>query len=429
MNLIGPIVALVACVVLCLSAYLTVLYVETQKLRPHARVLSFELFENRIMPRLRCDAEQGRRRYIMVRQIALGALAIDFTLMALERSSAAAALLEAGVLTIASVLIFAHVLPSVLLTRTEGRWALALTPLFRALGWSVAPLVLLAGFADSVVELGGEEPEENSNGTAGDITALLDAGQEEGLIGEDDRKLIRSVVEFGDKTVREVMTPRPQMVTISRDASVEELRRLQIEEEYSRIPVFAENIDDMVGFVHSRDVLEIGEDDRERKKVIEMLRPIALVPESKEISALMRELQENNAQMAIVVDEYGQTAGLATMEDLMEEIVGEIRDESEPGHDVTLYPDGSFVASGNLDLDRLEELVGYRPDDAIESTTIGGLVCEELGQVPLPGAKISVEGVEIEVLSADERRVRSVRARREPAAKQTAPRSDEEGVV
>lgn len=429
MIFIGPIIAVVACAILCLASYLTILYVETQKLRPHARVLSFELFENRIMPRLKCDADQGRRRYDMVRQIALGALAIDFILMTLERSGGAAALLEAVVLTVASTLVFAHILPSVLITRTDGRWALALTPLFRALGWSVAPLVLLAGFADSVVELGGEEPEKNGNGTAGDITALLDAGQEEGLIGEDDRKLIRSVVEFGDKTVREVMTARPQMVAISRDASVEELRRLQIDEEYSRIPVYAETIDDIVGFVHSRDVLEIGEDEREQKKVAEMLRPIALVPESKEISALMRELQESNAQMAIVVDEYGQTAGLATMEDLMEEIVGEIRDESEPGHDVTFYPDGSFVASGNLDLDRLEELVGYRPDDGIESTTIGGLVCEELGQVPLPGAKVLLEGVEIEVLSADERRVRSVRARRDPAAKRTAPESDQEGVV
>jgi CBS domain containing-hemolysin-like protein len=126
----------------------------------------------------------------------------------------------------------------------------------------------------------------------------------------------------------------------------------------------------------------------------------------------MPELQQKNAQMAVVIDEYGQTAGVVTMEDMMEEIVGEIRDESEPDHDVVEKPDGSFVASGNLDLDRLAELADFVPDDEIESTTIGGLVCEHLGQVPDPGARVRIDGIDIEVLSADDRRVRSVSIRR-----------------
>ena len=126
----------------------------------------------------------------------------------------------------------------------------------------------------------------------------------------------------------------------------------------------------------------------------------------------MRELQESNAQMAVVIDEYGQTAGLVTMEDMMEEIVGEIRDESDPDRDVSREEDGSFTASGNLDLDRLEELAGFRPSEDLESTTLGGLVCEHLGQVPAAGAKLRLDGLEIEVLAADERRVNQVSVRR-----------------
>ena len=151
------------------------------------------------------------------------------------------------------------------------------------------------------------------------------------------------------------------------------------------------------------------------------------MPETKPIHELMRELQRQNAQMAIVIDEYGQTAGLVTMEDMMEEIVGEIRDESEPDRDVVEYPDRSFVASGNLDLDRLSELAGFRPPDDTESTTLGGLVCEHLGQVPVPGTRVRLEGIEIEVLSADDRRVRSLRVRRAPEAT-GAPVSSEERV-
>jgi CBS domain containing-hemolysin-like protein len=128
-------------------------------------------------------------------------------------------------------------------------------------------------------------------------------------------------------------------------------------------------------------------------------------------------MQEQNVHMAIVIDEYGQTGGLATMEDLMEEIVGEIRDESEPELDVVEQPDHSFIADGNVDLDRLEELVDFRPDEEFETTTIGGLVCEQLGQVPAPGAKIQLDGIEIEVLTADERRVSRVRVRRLPPSK------------
>jgi CBS domain containing-hemolysin-like protein len=226
--------------------------------------------------------------------------------------------------------------------------------------------------------------------------------------------------------VREVMTARPRIIALEAESSVEELRQLLIEEEHSRIPVYEETIDNILGFVHGRDTLEIEQDRRETMRVRDLVRPLALVPETKPIRDLVRELQDTNAQMVIVVDEYGQTAGLVTMEDMIEEIVGEIRDESEPSRDVVEYPDKSIVSSGNLDLDRLEELVGFVPREDIESTTIGGLVCEQLGQVPAPGAVLIVDGISVEVLSSDSRRVRTVRVRKTaPAVVEKSERVEE----
>jgi len=147
-------------------------------------------------------------------------------------------------------------------------------------------------------------------------------------------------------------------------------------------------------------------------RVKELIRPIALVPETKPINELLREMQDSNTQMSIVIDEYGHTAGLVTMEDMMEEIVGEIHDESDSRADVVEQPDHSFIVDGNLDVDRLDELVGFRPDDDFESTTIGGLVCEQLGQVPAAGAKMKLDGIEIEVLAGDQKRVSSLRISR-----------------
>ena len=211
-------------------------------------------------------------------------------------------------------------------------------------------------------------PEEN-------IEALIAAGTEEGLIDEDDRKLIQSVVEFGDKLVREVMTPRPNIVAISADATLEQLRQLVINEQYSRIPVYEENIDQVIGFVHVRDMFELEEDEREHRTVRDLMRPIRFVPETKPVNDLMREMQQDSTHMVIVVDEYGNTAGLATMEDLVEVIVGEIRDEHEPdqrcrrGRPGRLHRLRQFRSGA-----RLSDLFEFPPGEDIESTTVGGLV-------------------------------------------------------
>jgi CBS domain containing-hemolysin-like protein len=217
------------------------------------------------------------------------------------------------------------------------------------------------------------------------------------------------VVAFGDKTVREVMTARPKMVAIDAGRSVEALRGLVIHEQYSRIPVFEETVDNIVGFVHVRDLFELEEEERAQKTIRDLMRPMSIVPESKKVADLLREMQESGAHMVAVVDEYGNTAGLATLEDLVEEVFGEIRDEHEPTEDVTPDPEGGYVVAGSYDVDQLRELVDFRPNGELESTTVGGLVCECLGRVPKVGESIERGGVRFEVRAANELRVDQVR--------------------
>jgi CBS domain containing-hemolysin-like protein len=270
--------------------------------------------------------------------------------------------------------------------------------------------VAVSAFFQSLTELTNGEPEQNAIATpAENIEALITAGTEEGLIEESDRELIQSVVEFGDKTVREVMTARPNIVAVAADRSLEDLRELVITEQYSRIPVYETGIDRIIGFVHVRDMFELDEDERQGRTVRELLRPISFVPETKPVKGLLKEMQQDRVHMAIVVDEYGNTAGLVTLEDLVEEVFGEIQDEHEPVEDVVKDSSGRYVVSGNFSLDRLEELLDFHPAEQPDSTTAGGLVSEWLGHVPQPGESVERQGIRIEVLKSNDLRVEQVR--------------------
>jgi CBS domain containing-hemolysin-like protein len=263
-------------------------------------------------------------------------------------------------------------------------------------------------FLQSLFELGRPAPGEE---TAAEehIEALISAGEEEGIIEEGDRELIQSVVAFGDKTVRDVLTPRPRVVAISQDATLDELRELAITEQFSRIPAFDGDIDSITGFVHVRDMFELDEEERAKRKVRDILRPVRLVPETKPVNDLQKEMQEEGAHMAVVVDEYGSTAGIVTLEDMVEEIVGEIHDEHEPARDFHEESDGSYVVSGSFDLGRLGDLLEFRPPDGTESTTVGGLITEWLGHVPAVGEEAERDGIQIKVLAANNLRVDQVR--------------------
>ncbi|HVW11926.1 MAG TPA: hemolysin family protein [Bryobacteraceae bacterium] len=307
----------------------------------------------------------------------------------------------------------AYLVPQVIYERSRCHWMLALLPILLVAKVIVRPFVLALHLLHVLIDIVKPQPENEDKATpAENIDTLITAGTEEGLIKEDDRKLIESVIAFGDKVVREVMTPRPNMITVRAEDTLAQLHQLVVNEQYSRIPVSETSIDEIVGFVHVRDMFEVAEKDREIRRVRELMRPVRLVPETKLVHELMREMQQDGSHMVIVVDEYGNTAGLATMEDLVEVIVGEIRDEHEPGSDIGEDGQGGFVVSGNFDLARLGDLLDFHAEEDVESTTIGGLITEWLGHVPKAGETIERDGLRAEVLAADEMRVEQVKLSR-----------------
>jgi CBS domain containing-hemolysin-like protein len=253
-----------------------------------------------------------------------------------------------------------------------------------------------------------EEPAEAA-------TAYLDQGEEQGLIEGDERKLLQSIVDFGDTLVREVMTPRPDVVAIRESATLEQLYALFREQEYSRIPVYKENLDNILGVIFVKDLLVLSDDSHRAgapKAIHGLIRPATFVPETKRVTELLKEFQRKQVQIAIVVDEYGGTAGLVTLEDLLEEIVGEIRDE----YDVETEPiveeaDGSYVFSAKVNIAEVRDRLGVDIEpEGFE--TVGGFVLTRVGRVPAVGESFEIDGLDVEVLEAERRRIHKVRFRR-----------------
>jgi putative hemolysin len=221
------------------------------------------------------------------------------------------------------------------------------------------------------------------------------------------------VVEFGDKRVREVMTPRPEIVAVPATMTVAEVTELLDKYPYSRIPVFEGNIDHIKGILYAKDLLQVADVEAHTRTVSDLMRPeVYFVPETKLGSDLLREMQRDNARLAVVIDEYGGVAGLVTIEDLVEEIVGEIRDEHEKS-EIVKESDTSYIFNGNTDVDLLEKLLGVRPDEK-EATTIAGLVSELAGHIPKAGEVFEENGLRFEVLESTERRVDRVRVSLQP---------------
>ena len=406
-------IAAALAVLLSLTAFVQLLYLESLRLRTRD-LPSLEFFKRTLEGALGMKTETGLLSFSLIKH----SLILIVAILILNGLCAGGpiswiAFSEAAVVAWGAMLLATYLIPYALYRRTAAEWLLPLAPPLRTLTLAVRPLVFALSLLDSLTAphdeaTGHEEPPTSAE----NIDALISAGAEEGLIEEDDRKLIQSVVEFGDTTVREVMTPRPNIVAIAAGSSLEDLRNLVIHEQYSRIPVFEKSIDDIVGFVHVRDVFELDEESRANKTVSTLVRPIRFVPETKPVKDLMREMQADNTHLVIVVDEYGNTAGLASMEDLVEVIVGEIRDEHEPGSDVTPVGDGSFLVSGSFDVARLHDLFEFRPQEEAESTTIGGLLSEWLGRVPVAGESVERDGIHAEVVAGNDLRVEQVKLRK-----------------
>lgn len=408
MILLLMIAAALMTALLVLVTWVQVMYLESLRIRSR-ELPSLQYFKEFVEPVLGLESERGALTFTVVKHAALGVLGCLLLAITSRTADLGEALLAAVLLTVLAVIAGAELLPQILYRRSQGRCLLTLAPALRLIALSVRPLTWSLEFMHSLFDLDRGTAAEAAPRAEPPIEALINAGEEEGIIEEGDRELIQSVVAFGDKTVREVLTPRPRIVAIDQNASLEELRALAIQEQFSRIPAYEGTIDNITGFVHVRDMFELDEQERAKRTVRDVLRPIRFVPETKRVNDLLREMQEEGAHMAVVVDEYGATAGIVTMEDLVEEIVGEIHDEHEPQRDYERQPDGSFVVSGSFDVDGLDELVGFHPEHGTESTTIGGLVSEWLGHVPVAGEKAERDGIVIEVLAANPLRVDQVR--------------------
>ena len=241
--------------------------------------------------------------------------------------------------------------------------------------------------------------------------AYIESAEQEGIIEGEERRLLQSIVDFGDTLVREVMTPRPDIVAIKMEATIGNLRELFREQEYSRFPVYQESLDHIAGFVFIKDLVLLDSSD-DGRPIVPLIRPAVVVPETKRVPELLKQFQRQQMQCAIVVDEYGGTAGLVTIEDLLEEIVGEIRDE----YDVESEPvidegGGRFTFSGKLDIDEVVQRLSVQIDrEGFE--TVGGYLMSHLGRVPATGERFEVDGIAVEVLDAERRRVNKVRMHR-----------------
>jgi CBS domain containing-hemolysin-like protein len=391
------------------------LYLEGMRLRTRD-LPALQYFKSTLEPRLKLRSEEGALTFSLWKHTCLVLFGIAVIAQVIDGGTLSfPVILESVIAGWLMMMLCAYLIPQLLFRRTSGHWITTLMPFYKGAALVIRPLVLALSFLHSLLDITAQEAARDEPATSAEnIEALITAGTEEGLIQEDDRKLIQSVVAFGDKVVREVMTPRPNIVSIPASETLEELRELVVNEQYSRIPVYETSIDDIIGFVHVRDMFEVPESDRLSRTVRELMRPIRFVPETKAVNDLMREMQQEGAHMVIVVDEYGNTAGLASMEDLVEVILGEIRDEHEPGSDVTDDGHGGYIVSGNFDIDRVADVLDFKPDEEIESTTIGGLVTEWLGRVPHAGEVIEREGIRIEVLASDEMRVEQVRLSKAP---------------
>jgi putative hemolysin len=410
MTAVFVIIIIAAALLLALVTLVQMLYMESARLRSRD-LPSLQFFKDKLEDRIGLKVENGILSFSLIKHsllVLVGVLCMAIS--TLQDPLTKQGIIEAFSFAWITMLLSTYVVPQLLYRHTSGRWLLVFVPILAGLAIVVRPLTSVLGFLQSLAQLGGVEVKaEEAPTPAESVEALISAGAEEGIIEEDDRRLIQSVVAFGDKTVREVMTPRPNMVAISADSTLDDLRRLVINEQFSRIPVYEDTIDQVIGFVHVRDMFELDHGDRSQRTVRELIRPVRLVPETKPVNDLLREMQRDGAHMAVVIDEYGNTAGLATMEDMVEEILGEIRDEHEPTLDVEQDPEGRFIVSGSFNVDHLNDLIGYRPPEGIESTTVGGLVSEWIGRVPHAGESIERDGVFIEVLAGNDLRVDQVR--------------------
>lgn len=296
--------------------------------------------------------------------------------------------------------------------RAPERWALRLGPIVAGLEWALSPVIRL------MLRIWGEVS-ANQNGplhpivTEEEIMTLVDAGEEGGLIEQDEKDMIYSIFRLDDTLAREVMVPRIDVMALEEGTAIREATDTMLKTGYSRAPVYRQSIDDVIGLVYVKDLLSAWRAGQQDQEIGELMREAFFVPEAKKVDDLLDEMQVRRLHLAIVVDEYGGTAGLVTIEDIVEEIIGEIRDEYDFAEEASYQEmeNGEYMFSGGIDLDDVNQIAGAElPKDAGE--TLGGFIYSELGRVPSAGDRLESGGLELVVDQVVRRRIRRVRAKR-----------------
>jgi len=426
--------------VLALVAYVDRIYFEMGKFLSREYTENIEAWEERVEPKLRLSRESAAMSASVLRQMTL--IALTF-LLAIRLQGKLGHSLEEIARTVFELLlvlvVFDRLLPQIFFTKTRGEWIAKITPVVQALFYLVLPVTLAISLLLSIAGLA--EPEITEPEHAGEaMDALLEAGEEEGVLDEEDRELVRSVVEFGDKVVREVMTPRPELFAVAGKTTLETFTAEVNAHNFSRVPVYGESLDNITGIAFARDLLGVKDSDAATRTVAELQRPALFIPETKKVNELLREMQRQKQHMSIVIDEYGGVAGLVTIEDLLEAIVGNIEDEHDEETEEeapVAEPEGTWLVPGSFEVGRLRELFEAGRDEepcletaeeecdegdveetdqlvsqllsGYEATTVGGLVSEIAGHIPLAGEVVEDGPLRLEVIASTGRLVERVR--------------------
>ncbi|HTD95971.1 MAG TPA: hemolysin family protein [Edaphobacter sp.] len=450
--------------VLALAAYVDRIYFEMGKFLAREYQDNIDSWEEVVEPRLRLGRESIALSASVLRQLALAAIALlaglrlytHTTLVpSLARTPNPSEIVRAVFELILLILIFDRLLPQLLFTRTRGLWITRILFLLQGLLYLILPVTMLLQLLLSIAALAEPEDTAEDDHPSEAMDALLEAGEEEGILEQSDRELVRSVVEFGDKVVREVMTPRPEIFAVPGTLSLRDFTAQIVEHAFSRVPVYSSSLDQVTGIAFAHDLLQVPDSEAATRTVAEIQRPGAFVPETKKVAELLREMQREKQHMRMVIDEYGGVAGLVTIEDLLEAIVGNIADEHEEteADDTPIRePNGAYTVSGSFELSRLRDLfadqfengnramrpaedgephefedsedesreeldprdtrddpTALRLPEHYESTTLGGLVSEIAGHIPLPGEVVEEDGLRLEVLASTDRRIDRIR--------------------
>jgi len=404
-----------------LASYISRVYSEFGKILSREVQENLDAWEEKVEPQLGLTRDHAAICAAVLQQLTFGLIALEFGAVLFDRGTQVGppnyAEIAQALLSIVLVLIFCNQLfPAVLFDRTRGLWAARLVWPIRILMWMVTPISAFVRFFFSVATLTEEPVGAEEEPAAADVEAFLEAGEEEGILEQSDRDLVRSAVEFGDKLVREVMTPRPDIFAVPASTTLVHFLELLREHNFSRVPVYDGTLDNVTGLAFAHDLLQISDVDASTLTVASIQRPAVFVPETKRGYELLREMQREKQHMRIVIDEYGGVAGLVTIEDLLEQIVGNIRDEhevetavEEPQRELG----GAWLVPGNFPVDQLSDLSGTQIElgENYDATTLAGLVSEIEGRIPHAGEVVVLNpsGVRIEIVVSTDRRIDRVR--------------------